>query len=157
MSAPAAKALSEPVITMQPIALSASRRSAAASSSSRSETLSALSACGRLRRMRPTRPRVSTSTVSLLMASLNRSRCRLSLAQRAEECRSAALHDALDGTSAARPRAPLAGAVIDAEPVLEVAKCTIGAAMVAQGGAAGFDCVAQHRLDGLDQNSSPLV
>ena len=60
MSAPAAKALSEPVIRMQPMASSASNASIAAASSPISAELSALSACGRLRRMMPTWPLVST-------------------------------------------------------------------------------------------------
>src|SRR6266550_521829 len=70
MSAPAANALSEPVMRMQPTPASASKASTAPRSSSISVTLSAFKACGRLRRTMPTRPRRSTMMVSLLMAVL---------------------------------------------------------------------------------------
>src|SRR6516225_5414145 len=70
MSAPAANALSEPVMRMQPTSASASKASTALRSSSLSVTLSALSACGRLRRTMPTRPRRSTTMVCVLMAVL---------------------------------------------------------------------------------------
>src|ERR1700674_1006338 len=144
MSAPAAKALSEPVMTMQPILPSASRLSAAASNSSLRVALRAFKACGRLSRMRPTRPRISTVMVSVLMVSSV-----LLLAQRAEERRSAGLHNPLDGAAAAAPRARLAGAVVDAEIVLEVAERAVGASMIAQRRAPGLDGGPQHGLDGL--------
>src|SRR5471032_3007186 len=64
MSAPAAKALSLPVITMQPILSSASNCASASPSSSISASLSALSALGRFSVIRPTRPRVSTRMFS---------------------------------------------------------------------------------------------
>ena len=67
MSAPAANALSEPVSRMQPMPASASNSAMARASSALSAELSALSACGRLRRMMPTRPRVSTRIFSKLM------------------------------------------------------------------------------------------
>ena len=60
MSAPAAKALSLPVSSMQPMPSSASKASIAWISSLMSARLSALSCCGRLSRMMPTRPLVST-------------------------------------------------------------------------------------------------
>src|SRR6266436_2152251 len=59
MSAPAAKALSLPVTTMQPISSSPSNASSAEASSRISSGESALSACGRLRVITPTLPRVS--------------------------------------------------------------------------------------------------
>jgi hypothetical protein len=64
ISAPAAKAFSLPVITRQPILSSASKASIACFNSSMSARLSALSACGRLSRMTPTRPLVSTMMFS---------------------------------------------------------------------------------------------
>jgi hypothetical protein len=70
MSAPAAKALSEPVMRMQPTLASASKASTAPRSSFFRVTLSALSACGRLRRTMPTRPRRSAMMVCVLMAVL---------------------------------------------------------------------------------------
>src|SRR5215813_9791840 len=70
MSAPAANALSEPVMRMQPTSVSASKASTALRSSFLSVALSALSACGRLRRTMPTRPRRSTTMVCVLMAVL---------------------------------------------------------------------------------------
>src|SRR6266446_6591249 len=60
MSAPAAKALSLPVTTMQPMLSSPSKASSAEASSRISSGESALSACGRLRVTTPTLPRVST-------------------------------------------------------------------------------------------------
>jgi len=60
MSAPAAKAFSEPVSTMQPTPLSFSNPSSALLISAMMPLLSAFSACGRSRVMRPTAPRVST-------------------------------------------------------------------------------------------------
>ena len=53
MSAPAAKAFSEPVMTMQPMPASASKPSSAWFSSPTSVELSAFSACGRLRVIEP--------------------------------------------------------------------------------------------------------
>jgi hypothetical protein len=64
MSAPAAKAFSEPVTTMQPILASASKASSAWFTSPRSWELRAFRAWGRLRVMSPTLPRVSTRMVS---------------------------------------------------------------------------------------------
>ncbi len=68
--------------------------------------LSALSACGRLSRMRPTRPRVSTMMFSVLIGSLpvlSGSRFwQLLLARRTIKRRAAVLHDAFDGAAAAR-------------------------------------------------------
>lgn len=61
MSAPAAKARSLPVSTMQRTASSRSRRSRASTSSSTSARLRALSTSGRLRRMRATPSERSTS------------------------------------------------------------------------------------------------
>ncbi len=64
MSAPAAKAFSEPVMTMQPTALSRSKRSMALLTSPISCPFSAFSACGRFSVMTPTAPFVSTMMVS---------------------------------------------------------------------------------------------
>src|SRR5262249_52134889 len=60
MSAPAAKAFSEPVMTTQPIPASASHSSSAAPRASISASLSALYTSGRFRRMRATRSRRSS-------------------------------------------------------------------------------------------------
>ena len=60
MSAPAAKAFSDPVMTMAPIASSTSKASRAWLRSLSSAAQSALSACGRLSAISPTLPRVST-------------------------------------------------------------------------------------------------
>ena len=68
MSAPAANALSEPAIRDAADPGIGIEASTAASSSSLSAMLSAFKACGRLRRITPTRPRVSTMMVSVLMA-----------------------------------------------------------------------------------------
>src|SRR2546427_6504662 len=81
----------------------------------------------------------------------------LALADRAKKRRSAALHHAPDGAFAARRRAAFAGAVVDAEIVLEIAELAVGAAMIAQRGAAGCDRVREHGLDGVDQPLRALV
>src|SRR6266542_3103326 len=60
----------------------------------------------------------------------------LALADRAKKRRSAALHHAPDGAFAARRGAAFAGAVVDAEIVLEIAELAVGAAVIAQRGAA---------------------
>ena len=64
MSAPAAKAFSEPVMTMQPMAGSASNSSTPATISRIACQFSAFSACGRLSVMSATRPSVSVRIVS---------------------------------------------------------------------------------------------
>src|SRR5690606_29117266 len=69
MSAPAAKAFSEPVMTMAPMPSSDSKSFRAAVISLTTWSLSALSALGRLRVMRPTRPRFSAMIISKLMLS----------------------------------------------------------------------------------------
>ena len=71
MSAPAANALSLPVMTMQPMPSSASKVSRAAESSLITCALSALSALGRLSLTIPTRPLVSTMMVSYAMPVLH--------------------------------------------------------------------------------------
>src|SRR5215510_4132660 len=73
----------------------------------------------------------------------------LALAHRTEERRATSLHHALDGAAAARRRAMLAFAVVDAEIVLEHAKLAVGLLMIPQRGAAG--------LDRLDQPLGALV
>ena len=72
MSAPAAKALSEPVITMQPTLGSASKRSAAASNWSLSVAFSAFKAFGRFSWITPTRRRVSVTMASSDMTFLKK-------------------------------------------------------------------------------------
>src|SRR6266540_2835583 len=64
MSAPAAKALSPPAMTIAPIPSSASNFASASPSSFISASLSAFSAFGRLRVIMPTRPRVPTMMFS---------------------------------------------------------------------------------------------
>src|SRR3954463_15406857 len=73
------------------------------------------------------------------------------LADRTEERRARALHDALDRAFAFRGRALLTGAVVDAEEMLEIAEIAVGLPMVAQRRAAGIDRVVQHGLDGIRQ------
>ena len=81
MSAPAAKAFSEPVITTAPTPLSAWNASSALPTSSIKAPFSALSAFGRLSVINPTRPRVSTmmfsKTMSVLIPASDRSLGRL--------------------------------------------------------------------------------
>src|SRR5690242_19120067 len=79
------------------------------------------------------------------------------LAHRAEEGRSPALDDTLDGPGASRRDAALAGAVVDPEMMLEIAELAVRAAVIAQRRAAGLDGVAQHRLDGIDQALGPFI
>ncbi len=64
MSAPAAKARSDPVTTIAPMRGSASKADAAATMSCITWELRALSASGRFRVIHPTLPRVSTRIVS---------------------------------------------------------------------------------------------
>src|SRR6266480_2083091 len=164
ISAPAANALSEPVRRMQPTLASASHASTAPRSSFFSVALSAFSACGRLKRMMPTRPRRSTIMVSVLMTILgfHGARARkvqgasqgsrwLSLTDRTKKCRPAALHHAPDRAGATWRRAGLAGTIIDAESVLKITEFTVSAAVIAQGGAARRDRLGEHCLDRIDQ------
>src|SRR5574338_745911 len=69
MSAPAAKAFSEPVMTMQPMASSASKSLSATPSSSTRASFRALRAWGRFKVMRPTLPRASTTMFSKVMGA----------------------------------------------------------------------------------------
>src|SRR6516164_2191239 len=78
------------------------------------------------------------------------------LAHRAEERRSRALHDALDRAAVA-PLASLAFAVVDREVMLEQAELTIGAAMIAQRGAAGADRIVEHVADAFHQRDGAGV
>src|SRR5947207_448587 len=64
MSAPAANAFSLPVSTMQPTPASSSNACSAVASSLARTSFNAFNRCGRLRRMMPTRSRVSTMMVS---------------------------------------------------------------------------------------------
>src|SRR5207244_3403336 len=82
---------------------------------------------------------------------------RLLLAHRAEERRAPGLHDALDRALAARRRAWLALAVVDAEVVLEQAELAGCLPVVAQRGAAGPDRIVEHRLDGIHKALGALV
>src|SRR5438105_1703483 len=72
MSAPAAKAFSLPVIRIAPMSASASKAASALPSSAASASFNAFMRCGRLRRMIPTRSRVSTMTFSGAMSSPGR-------------------------------------------------------------------------------------
>src|SRR4051812_34941226 len=93
------------------------------------------------------------SESSFPLASREREKNRgplLFLTARAIEGRAPVLHDALHRALAA-VAAGFALAVVDAEIVLEHAKLAIGALVVAQGRAARFDRILQHRLDRLDQ------
>src|SRR4051812_12525294 len=149
MSAPAANAFSDPVIIMQATSGSVSNPSMAPLSSLITAELSALSACGRLSRMMPILPRVSTMRFWYVMdGCLVRW---LFLAHRTEEGRPPGLHHATDGAAAALCRARPSLAIIDAEIMLEVAKLAVGAAVIAQRGPAGLEGIVQHVLDGRDQ------
>src|SRR6218665_2045187 len=64
MSAPAAKAFSDPVTTIAPTPSSASKVTAAAVTSSATRLFKAFNASGRFRVIHPTRPRCSTRMVS---------------------------------------------------------------------------------------------
>src|SRR5262245_58190206 len=81
----------------------------------------------------------------------------LALAHRAKKRRPAGLHHAPDGALAAPRGAAFAGAVVDAENVLEVAEPAGGAAVIAPARAAGGDRARGHRLDGIDQPLRALV
>src|SRR6516165_1903427 len=152
ISAPAAKALSEPVMMMQPTLLSASNASMARASSRINALLRALSACGRLSLIRPTRPRVSTMMVSLMDSSQ-----KLLLAHRTIEGRAAVLDDALDRTAAARGPAWLAGAIVNAEVMLKHAELAVREPVIAQRRAAVLDRLCEHRLDAVDQPRGAFV
>ena len=81
------------------------------------------------------------------LRSLLRMRTELLLTHRTKERAPRPLHDALDRALAARGRALFARAVVDPEIVLEIAEFSIGAAMVAQRGAAGADRIVEHGTD----------
>src|SRR5438105_949595 len=63
----------------------------------------------------------------------------------------AVLGDAPHDTATAAGRAAAALAVVDAETVLKAAELAVGAAVIAQRGAAGRNRVLQHRLDGSNE------
>src|SRR5260370_4107237 len=63
----------------------------------------------------------------------------------------AVLRDAPHDAGAAPGRAAPALAAVDAEPVLKAAELAVGAAMVAQRGAAGRYGILEHGLDRRDQ------
>src|SRR5260370_34227847 len=63
----------------------------------------------------------------------------------------AVLRDAPHDAGAAPGRAAPALAVVDAEPVLKAPELAVGAAMVAQRGAAGRDGILEHGLDRRDE------
>src|SRR5690606_15251942 len=73
------------------------------------------------------------------------------LAGRAIEGGAAGLDDARHRAAAASPRARMPLAVVDAERMLEIAERAVGADMVAQRRAAGFDRLRDHLADGLRQ------
>src|SRR5438034_5550615 len=104
--------------------------------------LSALRACGRLSRIRPTRPRLSTMMFSLMDPSQNSF-----LTYRTIEGRAAVLDDTLDRAAAALGPARLTGAIVDAEMMLKHAELPISQPVVTQRRAAVFDRLGQHRLD----------
>src|SRR5205823_3402484 len=79
------------------------------------------------------------------------------LADRAEERRSQSLDDPPDRAVAAARRAALAGAIVDAEIVLETAELAVSATMIAQRRAARLDGLAEHRLDRVDERVRALV
>src|SRR3954469_2188324 len=115
MSAPAAKARSEPVSTVAEMPGSASKPAKAATTSPSMALFSALSAFGRLSLIRPTRPCVSTRMVSDMAFLRGDGRASLTLAGRAVEGRATALDDATDDPGAAVARARPAFPVVDGE------------------------------------------
>src|SRR5438132_291009 len=81
----------------------------------------------------------------------------LALTERTIECGPATLHHAPDRAGAAWRWTGVAGAIIDAEIVLKIAELTVGAAVIAQRGAACGDRLGEHGLDGLDEPLCPLI
>src|SRR6185369_683624 len=160
MSAPAAKAFSLPVSTMQPIAGSSSAACRACPNSRASCAFNALSAFGRLSVMSATAPLFSAMMVSYAIgrSSLPKNlspRLTLVLAARTIEGGASALRDAPDaarsGLGPARKPA-LAGVaiaartrftflVVDSPAVLEIAELARGLDIVAQARAAVGDGV----------------
>ena len=128
MSAPAANAFSEPVMTMQPILSSASNASTAAREFAHQRAVE------RVERLRPIEPDQADPAARL---DDDVSRCSLAFSRSLEDSllacrtikrRAAVLHDALDGAVAARRPARLAFAIVDAEVMLEHAELAVGAA-----------------------------
>src|SRR4029077_9072417 len=103
------------------------------------ELLRALRVCGRLNRIRPTRPRLSTMMFSLMDSSQNSF-----LTYRTIEGRATVLDDTLDRAAAAGSPARLVGAIVDAEMMLKHAEFPIGQPVVTQRRAAIVDRVGQH-------------
>src|SRR5436309_11950494 len=81
----------------------------------------------------------------------------LSLTDGTKKCRSAALHHAPDRAGATWGPAGLADAIIDTEIVLKIAELTVGAAVIAQRGAACRDGRGEHCLDRVDQPLCALI
>src|SRR4029077_14512212 len=83
------------------------------------------------------------------------------LAARAVEARAAGLHDALDAACrrelAVAARAALALMLIDLPAMLEIAELAIGLDIIAQGGTARSDRLAQHLGHGAGQSLGPLA
>src|SRR5471032_3361576 len=134
MSAPAAKAFSEPVTIITRTFGSASQASNTCASASSSGVLSAFNASGRFRVAMPTASLTSVST-TLISISL--------LAFGTIKGAAPGLHDTLDLIPASQ-FAGFAFAAIDQEMMLEFAQIAIGPGIVAQGRAASIDGVLQH-------------
>src|SRR3954454_17698153 len=150
MSAPAANAFSLPVITIAPIAASASNASSCCPSSIMSWSQSAFSACGRFSRISPTAPWVSIRIISGMRVLVVGGAMYLRLKARAIERAPATLHGTGDAVADRRPgdaQARLALAAVDAPGMLEIAEFATGLDVVAQARAAGFDPLEQGRLD----------
>src|SRR5262245_40632123 len=140
MSAPAAKARSEPVTIMQRTSVPRSQLSSASANSLSKAVLRALSASGRLSVGMRAEP--VNSVLIFMLAS--------ALALGTIESGAARLHDAFDGALATQLTG-LAFAAIDQEVMLEIAGIAGGLGMIAQGRAAGGDGVLEHFLDGCHQ------
>src|SRR5580700_5251053 len=80
----------------------------------------------------------------------------LLLTDRTPESRTSALNDATHPPSASGGGTGLALAVIDAKIVLEQPQLTVGAAVIAQRRAAGFDRLVEHVLDRLHETLGAL-
>src|SRR4051812_3722469 len=141
MSAPAAKARSEPVTIMQRTSVPRSQPSRASASSLSNGVLRAFRASGRFKVAMPTAP--VTSVFTLLMGAS----C---LAFGTIKSGAAGLHNALDRPGTIQfARQPLPA--IDQKVMLEAAGIASGLGMIAQGRAAGGNGVLQDFFNGGDQ------
>ncbi len=133
MSAPAAKALSEPVMTMQPICVVGIERIDRVAEFRQQRAVERVE---RLRAIEPDKPDPAAGFNKNVLISHGTSPgmrlVKLLLTRRTIERRAAALHDALDGAAATGCPARLALAIVDAEIMLKHAEIAVGEPMIAQ-------------------------